>query len=115
MPVSLLESFAAHPAIQAVEAGRKWFPVLDSSLSETKADSVHRGTATVPGHAGAGVVVGIVDFGMDYTLADFRNPDGSTRLAFLWDQSLDAAGGRGHAGRTSPTASPMTRRRSTRP
>jgi len=41
---------------------------------------------------GQGVLVGIVDSGIDYTLDDFRNEDGSTRVIALWDQSLDAQG-----------------------
>jgi subtilisin family serine protease len=38
---------------------------------------------------GRGVVVGIIDFDIDYTLDDFKTPDGkSTRIKWLWDQSL---------------------------
>lgn len=36
---------------------------------------------------GAGVLIGIVDSGIDYENADFRNEDGTTRIAFLWDQT----------------------------
>jgi len=35
---------------------------------------------------GRDVVVGIVDWGLDFAHPDFRNPDGSTRLLALWDQ-----------------------------
>ena len=34
-----------------------------------------------------GVLVGIVDSGIDLTNADFRNEDGTTRIAALWDQA----------------------------
>lgn len=37
---------------------------------------------------GQGILIGIVDSGIDYTLQDFRNEDGSTRIRSLWDQSL---------------------------
>lgn len=37
---------------------------------------------------GQGVLVGVIDSGIDYTLADFRNADGTTRIRSLWDQSL---------------------------
>lgn len=36
---------------------------------------------------GKGVLVGIVDTGIDYTNALFRNIDGSTRILSIWDQT----------------------------
>ena len=35
---------------------------------------------------GSGVVVGICDWGFDFTHKNFRNADGTTRLLCLWDQ-----------------------------
>lgn len=37
---------------------------------------------------GRGVLVGVIDSGIDYTHPDFRSEDGTTRIAYLWDQSL---------------------------
>lgn len=74
--------------VDAIEAGRRWYPMLDTSLSETRADIVHTGSGTVTGRTGENVIVGIIDFGFDFTLDDFRNADGSSRAAFLWDQGL---------------------------
>jgi len=45
--------------------------------------------------SGEGVLIGIVDSGIDYWHDDFRNGDGSTRIAALWDQSLEADEQRG--------------------
>lgn len=36
---------------------------------------------------GTGIVVAIIDSGIDYAHLDFRNPDGSTRILQMWDQS----------------------------
>ena len=36
---------------------------------------------------GEGVLIGIVDTGIDYTNPLFQNPDGSTRIVSIWDQS----------------------------
>ena len=52
--------------------------------------------APVPGVDGTGVVIGICDWGFDFTHANLRKTDGSTRLQCLWDQR----GGQGHE---SPT------------
>lgn len=37
---------------------------------------------------GKDVIVGYVDSGIDYTHGDFKNPDGSTRVLYYWDQTL---------------------------
>ncbi|MCD7736311.1 MAG: S8 family peptidase, partial [Lachnospiraceae bacterium] len=42
---------------------------------------------TFPGLSGAGVLVGFLDTGIDYTHPAFRNTDGTTRILRLWDQS----------------------------
>src|SRR5919109_4142944 len=39
------------------------------------------------GETGQGVVVGIIDWGLDFAHPDFRHADGSTRLLAFWDQS----------------------------
>ena len=42
-----------------------------------------------PGLTGRGVLVAVIDSGIDYTHPDFRNTDGTTRIAALWDQTGD--------------------------
>ena len=37
---------------------------------------------------GRGCLVAVIDSGIDYMHPDFRNPDGSTRIAYLWDQTV---------------------------
>lgn len=90
VPVLELEALGAAAGVKYVEAGRVLGTQLSSSVPETRADRVRTGP---PGLDGTGVVVGIIDFGLDYTLDDFRNADGSTRVAFLWDQTLTPQGG----------------------
>lgn len=38
---------------------------------------------------GNGVLIGFIDTGIDYTNPIFRYEDGSSRIAFLWDQSIE--------------------------
>lgn len=40
---------------------------------------------------GTGVVIGILDSGIDYQQDVFRRADGSTRILSIWDQTLDGA------------------------
>ncbi len=44
-------------------------------------------------NAGEGAIVGIIDFGCDFTHGDFRDSEGS-RILYLWDQTLTPADGR---------------------
>lgn len=37
---------------------------------------------------GQGVIVGVIDTGIDYTHKAFRYPDGSSRILSLWDQTI---------------------------
>lgn len=38
--------------------------------------------------SGAGVLVAVIDSGIDYAHPDFRNADGTTRILALWDQTI---------------------------
>ena len=38
--------------------------------------------------SGAGVLVAVIDSGVDYFHPDFRNEDGTTRIMSLWDQTI---------------------------
>jgi subtilisin family serine protease len=44
------------------------------------------------GYTGQGVIVGDVDSGVDWAHGDFLNADGTSRILFLWDTSVDTAG-----------------------
>ncbi len=46
---------------------------------------------------GQGILVGIIDSGIDIFHPDFQNEDGSTRIAGLWDQTLTPAVDSGQA------------------
>ncbi|MET0793521.1 MAG: S8 family serine peptidase [Polyangiaceae bacterium] len=69
-----------------------WAPprhaLLDRIEGWVHAASVRKATQT----SGKGVVVGIVDTGLELTHRDFRTADGSTRVAWLLDVSRAAAG-----------------------
>ncbi len=51
------------------------------------------------GVTGRGVIVGVIDNGVDWKHGDFRRPDGTTRIKSMWDISDAAATGPGGLGR----------------
>jgi subtilisin family serine protease len=90
IPANRLAELASQPQVKFIESGRPMRAALDSSLPAAHVDTLHAGTNLPAGLKGKGVVVGIVDLGLDFTLPDFRNADGSTRIAYLWDQYVTA-------------------------
>jgi subtilisin family serine protease len=44
------------------------------------------------GYTGQGVIVGDVDSGVDWAHGDFLNADGTSRILYLWDTSVNTAG-----------------------
>ena len=44
---------------------------------------------------GKGTLIAIIDSGIDFRHPDFRNPDGTTRIAYLWDQTIMPDASRG--------------------
>lgn len=99
VPASALAAVAAIPEIEYMEAEKKLPQRLNKSVTATRADLLRSGSSpNLSGATGAGVIVGIVDDGLDFRHLDFRNADGSTRLLGLWDQRASGAAGSPPAG-----------------
>lgn len=88
--IDQLEQVAGDPGVLYVEGGRRLLPSLHSSVTATHVDAVKRPPSSLDGR---GVAIGIIDYGFDYTLDDFRDASGATRVAFLWDQLLTPLSG----------------------
>ncbi len=102
---SLIDRLAAFSQIEYVEKPKRlYFQVLNGKRVSC-IDEVQNTRLSVSGQGGGiqgfpgairraeglfgkGVLVAVIDSGIDYTLPDFRNPDGTTRIRALWDQSL---------------------------
>lgn len=83
-----LPALAASPEVFSIAVPRLAHPVLSKSLPDTGIPllrTVSNGSFT--GATGAGVVVGIVDSGIDIDHPNFDDAQGNTRIAFLWDQT----------------------------
>ncbi|CAN5323361.1 hypothetical protein BH11PSE11_BH11PSE11_28820 [soil metagenome] len=81
-------------SIEYMEAEKAIPSRLNLSVPSTRANLLRTGTAPeLAGATGAGVIVGVIDDGLDFRHLDFRNVDGTTRLLGLWDQRTSGAAG----------------------
>ncbi len=79
-----IEALASLPEVEFVEKPKSLYFQADVGRQASCIDAVQE---TPYGLTGRGVLVGIVDSGIDLTNPDFRNEDGMTRVAALWDQA----------------------------
>ncbi len=79
-----IEALASLPEVEFVEKPKSLYFQADVGRQVSCIDAVQEPPY---GLTGQGVLVGIVDSGIDLTNADFRNEDGTTRIAALWDQA----------------------------
>ncbi|MGH3859709.1 S8 family serine peptidase, partial [Actinokineospora sp.] len=90
VPIPRLKDVAAVPGIEMMQILRIPRPELDVSRVEIRADQA-QSPATF-GARGSGVIVGMVDTGVDFGHQDFRRADGTTRIKYLWNQNDTCVG-----------------------
>ena len=85
VPESVMDSLAMIEQIEYVEKPKRLFfaDIVGNSAACFAPGSMISQTLT-----GKGVLVAVIDSGISYWNEDFRNPDGTTRIRFLWDQVL---------------------------
>lgn len=76
--------------VEYVEKPKRLFFQVRNGKRVSCINEVQDARFSLTGH---GVLVAVIDSGVDYTLPDFRNEDGTTRIRYLWDQSLKAVEG----------------------
>ncbi len=82
-----IETLASLPGIIYIEKPKSLeFSVVTGKRASCIDEVQVEGTL---GLTGEGVLVGVIDSGIDYTHPAFRNPDGTTRIVKLWDQVTD--------------------------
>lgn len=93
IPLNKLNQVSQVPGVVFVEAAKVLPSRLSASVPATGATSLRTGQPLEwTGATGAGVIVGVVDDGLDFRHQDFRHADGTTRLLGLWDQRAAARG-----------------------
>lgn len=94
VPITNVRALAAADAVErfefSMEPGRT---LCDSMRVKAHVNEVHAGLAPLPqAYDGTGVVVGIIDTGLDHNHPDFENANGTTRVAWYWDQGVSGSG-----------------------
>lgn len=88
LPLSALSAAVALPGLRYLEASARSEPELDVSAAAVRATELRqREGDDFVGLTGEGALVGLVDTGLDYAHPDFLDPQGRTRVRFLWDQT----------------------------
>lgn len=82
---SLIERLTEFPQIEFVEKPKRLFFQVENGKLASCILPVQQPPLSL---TGKGVVVAIIDSGIDYANPVFRNADGTTRILYLWDQSL---------------------------
>jgi len=60
---------------------------LASTISMDPPDSAALADQLLSNYMGLGIVIGIIDTGIDYSHPAFQNHDGTTRILSIWDQT----------------------------
>lgn len=82
---SLIERLSEFPQIEYIEKPKRLFFSVENGKIASCIPPVQRPPYNLTGR---GVLVGVIDSGIDYANPVFQNADGTTRIRNLWDQSL---------------------------
>lgn len=89
MPVANVRKLDEEPAVRNVVFSVSKGQVLNDSMRvKAHVNEVHQGLAPLPqGYTGSGVLVGIIDTGLELNHPDFQDTLGRTRVLYYWDQN----------------------------
>lgn len=101
IPLGSLAGLSAEQSVRRIEASGPASLQSDTTAIVVNAQPVYEATATHQAYTGEGVVVGLVDVGIDLTHPNFYDQAGERyRIAAFWDQlSADTIGSRMPVGR----------------
>jgi subtilisin family serine protease len=89
IPISQIKNLLMNPSIERMEGGNYKIKILDDA-TDTNANMLPVRDSASPLdklYDGKGVVIGIIDGGIDITHPDFQNADHGTRIKYIWDQN----------------------------
>lgn len=85
VPEELIDTFSQLDEVEYVEKPKRLY---FSTLQGKQVSCIFPVTRREPYLTGRGVLVAVIDSGIDYTSPEFMDRDGNTRIRFLWDQTL---------------------------
>lgn len=94
VPETLMDSLAELEEIEYIEKPKRLYFDIEAAK---EASCIPQVTLRSPFLSGEGCVVAVLDSGIDYMNPVFRNADGSSRILYLWDQTLQSDLERGFA------------------
>ena len=86
LPESEIKAYSAREQIEFIEKPKRLY---FETFQAREASCILPVQAGSNGLTGKGILVGVVDSGVDFFHPDFRNEDGSSRILRLWDQSIN--------------------------
>ena len=89
LPEEQVEIFLSAPGILYAELPTRVYTTVEYGRASSCISNRPSAGSLPENLNGTGVLVGIIDSGIDYRHPDFCNADGTTRIAALWDQSVD--------------------------
>ena len=103
LPESMLDEYSRRPQIEFIEKPTRLY---FEDLFSKEASCITQVQRNEPGNlrlTGRGVLIGIVDSGVDYRHPAFLTADGKSRILRLWDQSIPGNPPEGYATGTEYT------------
>jgi len=91
--VGQIAQLSALESVHYIALAKRLKPLLDVSVPEIGADKLQNGSFNGVSYTGKGVIVGIIDTGIDWSDLDFRSDadPGQSRILWLWDQTVTGA------------------------
>ena len=87
IPISIISKDMSLEGISYLSPSHRIVPMLNKALKDTRVDSVHQGLTLPHPFSGKDVLIGITDWGFDYTNPMFYDTTLShTRIYKAWDQ-----------------------------